>query len=87
MYGAARYDDGLSQLAAEEYLQVRVGDQVSYYHRRIRYLYRLRTALELLAGDEVSAAKLSNIYGGDIERVDTINGRRRSVPVSQTRAG
>ena len=49
MYGANRNDDGLSPLDAERYLQIRVGDQISYYHRRIRRLYRLRTVLELLA--------------------------------------
>ena len=65
MYGASRYDDGLSQLTAEEYLQVRVGDQVTYYHRRIRYLHRLRIALELLAITAGAAGTLVAAMGAD----------------------
>ena len=40
MYGAERDDDGLSPLDAERYLQIRVGDQLTYYHDRIRSLSR-----------------------------------------------
>jgi hypothetical protein len=65
MYGASRYDDGLSPLAAERYLQFRVSDQVSYYHQRIRYLYRLRTALELLAITAGAAGTLVAAMGAD----------------------
>ena len=36
MYGAGRDDDGLSPLDAERYLQIRIADQLAYYHGRIR---------------------------------------------------
>lgn len=49
MYGAGRDDDGLSALDAERYLQIRVGDQVHYFHGRIRSLSRRRNALQLIA--------------------------------------
>lgn len=49
MYGAERDDDGLSPLDAERYLQIRVGDQLVYYHDRIRSLSRRRNTLQFLA--------------------------------------
>jgi hypothetical protein len=49
MYGAGRDDDGLSPLDAERYLQIRVADQLAYYHGRVRSLDRGRNALQLLA--------------------------------------
>jgi hypothetical protein len=49
MYGAGRNDDGLSPLDAERYLQIRVADQLAYYHGRVRSLDRGRNALQLLA--------------------------------------
>jgi hypothetical protein len=49
MYGSARDDDGLSPLDAARYLQVRIGDQLSYYHGRIRELDRRRGILQLVA--------------------------------------
>src|SRR4051794_7522430 len=38
MYGSARDDDGLSRLDAARYLEIRIGDQLRYYHGRIREL-------------------------------------------------
>jgi hypothetical protein len=49
MYGAERDDDGLSPLDAERYLQIRIGDQLVYYHDRIRSLSRRRNTLQFLA--------------------------------------
>ncbi len=49
MYGAGRDDDGLSPLDAERYLQIRIADQLAYYHGRIRSLDRRRNTLQLLA--------------------------------------
>ncbi len=49
MYGAGRDDDGLSPLDAERYLQIRVADQLAYYHGRVRSLDRGRNVLQLLA--------------------------------------
>jgi hypothetical protein len=49
MYGAERDDDGLSPLDAERYLRLRIGDQLAYYHGKIRALDRRRSAFQLLA--------------------------------------
>ena len=49
MYGAGRDDDGLSPLGAGRYLQIRVGDQLAYYYRRIRTLNMRRNLLQCLA--------------------------------------
>lgn len=49
MYGAERDDDGLSPLGAEQYLRIRIGDQLTYYHDRIRSLSRRRNTLQFLA--------------------------------------
>jgi TRPM family ion channel/conflict system pore-forming effector with SLATT domain/uncharacterized protein DUF4231 len=64
MYGAASEDDGLSPLSPERYLEIRVGDQLTYFHRRIRGLNRRRNVLQFLAiaagaaGAILAAAKL-----------------------------
>jgi SLOG in TRPM, prokaryote/SMODS and SLOG-associating 2TM effector domain 1/SMODS and SLOG-associating 2TM effector domain 3 len=49
MYGAGSDDDGLSPLGADRYLQIRVGDQLAYFHRRIRTLNTRRNLLQCLA--------------------------------------
>jgi hypothetical protein len=49
MYGAGRDDDGLSPLDPGRYLQIRIGDQLRYYHHRIGELDRRRTIFQLLA--------------------------------------
>jgi SLOG in TRPM, prokaryote/SMODS and SLOG-associating 2TM effector domain 1/Protein of unknown function (DUF4231) len=49
MYGADRDDDGLSPLDADRYLQIRIADQLTYYHGRIRSLSLRRNVLQLLA--------------------------------------
>jgi hypothetical protein len=49
MYGSEREDDGLSPLDAERYLQIRIGDQLAYYHGRIRGLSRRRNVYQFLA--------------------------------------
>jgi hypothetical protein len=49
MYGAEREDDGLSPLDAERYLQIRIGDQLAYFHGRVRSLSRRRNAYQFLA--------------------------------------
>ena len=49
MYGAGRDDDGLSPLDADRYLQIRIADQLAYYHGRIRSLSLRRNVFQLLA--------------------------------------
>jgi SMODS and SLOG-associating 2TM effector domain 1/Protein of unknown function (DUF4231) len=44
MYGAARNDDGYSMLSADQYIKIRIGDQLNYYRGRVSKLHRqLRT--------------------------------------------
>lgn len=49
MYGAGHDDDGLSPLDPDRYLQIRIGDQLAYFHGRIRSLSRRRNAFQVLA--------------------------------------
>jgi hypothetical protein len=49
MYGAGGSDDGLSLLDAEQYLRIRVGDQLSYFHGRVSTLNHRRNALQFIA--------------------------------------
>jgi hypothetical protein len=49
MYGASSDDDGLSPLSPDRYLQIRVGDQLTYFHQRIRTLNWRRNVLQFLA--------------------------------------
>jgi hypothetical protein len=64
MYGAGRDDDGLSPLSPDRYLQIRVGDQLTFFHQRIRTLNWRRNLLQFLAiaagaaGAILAAAKL-----------------------------
>ncbi len=64
MYGAGRDDDGLSPLDPDRYLQIRVRDQLIYFHQRVRTLDRKRSLLQSLAvasgaaGAILAAAKL-----------------------------
>lgn len=69
MYGAGRDDDGLSPLDAGRYLQIRIADQLSYFHGRIRSLSRRRNAFQFLviaagaAGALLAAAGLEAWIG------------------------
>jgi hypothetical protein len=49
MYGASRNDDGLSRLDPERYLAFRVGDQLSYFHPKVKALARTRRRLQFAA--------------------------------------
>jgi SLOG in TRPM, prokaryote/SMODS and SLOG-associating 2TM effector domain 1/Protein of unknown function (DUF4231) len=49
MYGASAGDDGLSPLDGERYLELRVGDQLRYYHPKIADLGRRLRLLQVLA--------------------------------------
>lgn len=49
MYGAARDDDGLSPLGPDEYLKIRIRDQLNYFHGRIRGLSWRRNVFQFLA--------------------------------------
>jgi SLOG in TRPM, prokaryote/SMODS and SLOG-associating 2TM effector domain 1/Protein of unknown function (DUF4231) len=49
MYGAGQDDDGLSPLSPESYLRIRVADQLTYYHSRIRSLSVRRNVFQFLA--------------------------------------
>jgi hypothetical protein len=66
MYGAGRDDDGLSLLGAERYLQIRVTDQLAYYHGRVHTLSRLRSLLQLLAISAGGAGAILAAAGFDI---------------------
>ena len=49
MYGAGRDDDGLSAIGPEQYLRIRIDDQLAYYHGRVGHLDRRRNVLLVLA--------------------------------------
>ncbi len=49
MYGASAADDGLAPLDSGEYLELRVGDQLSYYHPKVKRLARELRVLQVLA--------------------------------------
>jgi hypothetical protein len=67
-------NDRLMDLAATDILRTRELGVPRYNEfRRLLHLKPARSFGDL-AGDQVTAAKLSSIYGGDIERVDTIIG-------------
>lgn len=63
---AGTADDGLSPLDAQGYLRIRVQDQIGYFHRRIRHLDRLRTALELAAIAAGGAGAIVAALGADV---------------------
>jgi hypothetical protein len=67
-------NDRLMDLAATDILRTRELGVPRY--NEFRRLLHLKAAqsFEELAGDEATAAKLSSVYGGDIERVDAIVG-------------
>lgn len=67
-------NDKLMDLAATDILRTRELGVPRYNEfRRLLHLKPARSFLDL-AGDKETAAKLSTVYGGDIERVDTIVG-------------
>ncbi len=49
MYGASAADEGLAPLNPDEYLELRVGDQLSYYHPKVKRLARELRVLQVLA--------------------------------------
>jgi len=49
MYGASAADDGLAPLDPDEYLELRVGDQLSYYHPKVKRLARELRVLQVVA--------------------------------------
>jgi hypothetical protein len=49
MFGASAADDGLSQLDADRYLELRVGDQLDYYHPKAAQLGRQLRVLRVIA--------------------------------------
>ncbi len=49
MYGASAADDGLAPLDADRYLELRVGDQLAYYHPKVAGLARRLRVLQVLA--------------------------------------
>jgi SLOG in TRPM, prokaryote/SMODS and SLOG-associating 2TM effector domain 1/Protein of unknown function (DUF4231) len=66
MYGAAGGDDGLSALDAEQYLRVRVSDQLAYYHGKIRSLSRGRHIFQVLAIGSGGAGAVIAAAGLDV---------------------
>lgn len=65
MSGSGGTDDGLSPLTAARYVEIRLKDQVAYYHSRIRHLHRVRTLLEALAISAGAAGTLLASVGVD----------------------
>ncbi|MFJ8623917.1 DUF4231 domain-containing protein [Kitasatospora sp. NPDC093550] len=65
LFGAGSTDDGLSPLTAERYVEIRVGDQITYYYQRLRQLDRLRTGLQALAITAGGAGTLLAAIGID----------------------
>ena len=67
-------NDRLMDLAATDILRTRELGVPRYNEfRRLLHLKSARSFLDL-AGDKETAARLSTVYGGDLERVDTIVG-------------
>jgi hypothetical protein len=67
-------NDRLMDLAATDILRTRELGVPRYNEfRRLLHLKPARSFLDL-AGDKATAARLSTVYGGDIERVDTMVG-------------
>ena len=66
MYGAARDDDGLSPLDADRYLRLRVGDQLAYYHGRIRTLDRRRNVLQFVGVAAGAAGAVLAAAGAEV---------------------
>jgi hypothetical protein len=66
MYGASADDDGLSRLDAERYVRLRIGDQLAYYHGKVRELHRRRTALQVLAIGAGAAGAIVAAAGADV---------------------
>jgi hypothetical protein len=66
MYGAARDDDGLAPLDADDYLRIRVGDQLGYYHGRIRGLDRRRNALQVVGVAAGGAGAILAAAGAEV---------------------
>jgi hypothetical protein len=77
MYGAEAEDDGFSWLTAQRYIEIRVADQLRYYHRRVAKLERMRArwqfvtlaaggvgALLASAGAEIWIGVTTAIAGG-----------------------
>jgi hypothetical protein len=48
MYGAARNDDGYSILSADQYIKIRIGDQLNYYRERVSKLHKQLNMLHWL---------------------------------------
>jgi hypothetical protein len=66
MYGSARNDDGLSRLDAARYLEIRIGDQLRYYHGRIAQLDRGRSVFQLVAVAAGGAGAIVAAAGAEI---------------------
>jgi hypothetical protein len=64
--GAAATDDGLSPLDGSRYLEARVGDQLNYYHGKIRKLDRDRNALQLAAILSSAAGTVLAVAGVEV---------------------
>jgi len=64
MYGAAGKDDGYSMLSADQYIKIRIGDQLNYYRGRVSKLHKQLKRLHWLilsiggAGTFLAAAGL-----------------------------
>ena len=48
MYGSARNDDGYSTLSADQYIKIRIGDQLNYYRGRVSKLHKQLKSLHWL---------------------------------------
>jgi len=66
MYGAEAEDDGLSQLDGDQYLQIRVADQLRYYHGKVKELDRLRNRLQVVGVAAGGAGAILAAAGAEI---------------------
>jgi hypothetical protein len=66
MYGAGRFDDGLSRLGAERYLSIRLEDQQAYYAGRVRSASRRRWGYQIIAVAAGGAGSLLAAMGFDV---------------------
>lgn len=66
MYGASTGDDGLAPLDADAYLELRVGDQLRYYHPKVVQLGRQLRALQVFALLAGAAGTLLAVAGYEV---------------------
>ena len=91
--GASGDDDGLSRLAPDDYLRVRVDDQLAYYRRKVARLaprlrrYQLAWILAGAAGSILTAAGASLWIGLAVAIAGAIGAHMKQVQLDTTLVG